>query len=188
MPDGPSLLTRIVASIRALLPSDWFGRAGQRFRDATQAVSDFAEEHHLRPKDIAEEGIELGRRKLEGLANQEYATALKDFADAEQKTIETEFQRRSLESKVRREEAQAQKEEVEVRLAELKVIEAEVQLRQKLTEAGVILYRDSAGNLTALSLPPSCDLVRPAERRLIEARQDAGALDDPHQPSSSAED
>lgn len=167
MPEGgtPTLLSRLVAAVRALRPSEWLGQAGQVFRDTTESISDFAEQHHVRPKDVASEGVELGRRKLEGLANQEYAAAVKDFAEAEQKNIETELQRRTVETKVRKEEASAQREEAEARLASLKVVDAELELFIKLKAAGVVLHRDAAGNLTVLPSPVTVDLIELAQGR-----------------------
>jgi hypothetical protein len=157
---GEGVVTRLVARVRALLPKDWFGRAGNRLQETTEAVSNFADEHHLRPDDLLEEGIELGRRKVEGLANKEYAAAAKDFAETEQKKIETELQRRTVNSKVRKEEAEA-------RIAELKVLDAEVELFEKMKRIGVILRRDENGNLTVLPTPANCDLLELIERKRL---------------------
>jgi hypothetical protein len=97
------------------------------------------------------EGIELGRRKLTGLANKELAEAAKNFAEAEDRKIDAELKRRALESKVRSEEA-------DTRLKELEVLEAELSLAKKLKAEGVVLHRDQDGTLTllpsGLSLPP----------------------------------
>ena len=41
----------------------------------------------------------LGLRKVQGLANNEYAAAAKNFAEAEQKRIEIELQRQLFENK-----------------------------------------------------------------------------------------
>jgi hypothetical protein len=107
----------------------------------------------LRPGEVADEGVELGRRKIEGLANKEYAAAAKDFAEAERKIIETELERRSLESKVRKEEAEA-------RLAEINAVGAEIELLEKIKRIGVVLHRDHNGNITALRAPANCDWTR----------------------------
>jgi hypothetical protein len=144
---------RVVARVRALLPLDWVSKAGDRFRRTTQAISDFAQAHQIRPEDVLNEGVELGRNKIEGLANKEFAEATKNFAEAEQKKIETELQRRSLESKVRREEAEA-------RVAEIKVVDAEIELLKKLRDLAVVLHRDDNGNLTVLPASGDCDITK----------------------------
>jgi len=152
------VISRLIARVRALLPGDWFGRAGERLRETADAISNFADEHQLAPNDILEETIELGHRKLEGLASKEYAAAVKDFAEAEQKKIEAELQRRTINSKVRKEEADA-------RLAELGVLGAEIELLKKMKEIGVILHKDETGNMTVLPSPANCDLLELAQRR-----------------------
>jgi hypothetical protein len=174
MSERASLRTRLVAAVRALLPVDWLGRAGNRFRDTSEAISEFAEQHGVRPRDLAEQGVELGKRKLEGLANKEYAEALKNFADAEQKKIEATLQQRSFESKVRKEEALARKEEAEARFALLKVVNAEMDLLVRLKDTRVVLHQDAAGNLTVLPAPPTVDMVKLAERRRLELASDEG--------------
>lgn len=145
--------TRLVARVRALFPEDWFGYAGKRFRRMTRMVSEYTERHELRPTDVLGEAIELGRRKVEGVAFKEYATVVKEFADAEQRRIDTELQRRTIGSRIRKEEAEA-------RAAELTVLEKELELLKKLNETGVTIRRDESGNLTVLPLPPNCDLTR----------------------------
>jgi hypothetical protein len=151
MSDEGEVLTRLTARARALRESDWRGRAGQRFRKILDRLSAFAEQHDVRPKDLANEGIELGRRALQGRANKDLAAAVKDFAEAEQKKIDVELKRRSLESQVRKEEAEA-------RLSELRVLDAELELLKKLKAADVVIRRDAEGNLTVLSGMRGCDL------------------------------
>jgi hypothetical protein len=58
---------------------------------------------------LLEEGVELGRRKVTGLASQEHAVAEKNYADAakaftesEDKKIESELKRRSLKVDVKK--------------------------------------------------------------------------------------
>jgi hypothetical protein len=179
---GPAegTFSRVIARVRAILPTDWFGTAGNRFRHVTaamsQATSDFAEKHKLHSGDLLDEGVELGRRKLQGLANSEYAAAVKNFAEAEQKKIEIELQRRSLESRVRKEEAEA-------RISEIKALDAEFEFAQKLTRAGVILRRDATGNLSFHPVPQNLDNPRLNEHlqaALVEDRASCGQ--DPQSP------
>jgi len=85
------VVVRLVALVHAMLPNDWFSKAGETFRNTSEAISTFADEHHVQPKELLDEGVELGRRKLEGLANKEYAEAVKSFAEAEHTKLQTEL-------------------------------------------------------------------------------------------------
>jgi ribosomal protein L7/L12 len=153
MREKQNVITHLVARVRALFFGEWMGRAGEHFRQTADEIADFAEKHEIRPRDLLNDGIELGRRKVEGLANKEFAEATRHFAEAEQKKIEIELQRRSLESKVRKEEAEAKS-------AELKALDAEIELLKKLKEIGVILSRDESGRMVVLPLPTGCDLMQ----------------------------
>lgn len=139
-------ISRLVANIQALLREDWSGLAGERFRHTTKEIAEFAEEHKIKPKDLADEAVTLGRIKVEGLAKKEFAAAVKDFADAEKTRIEAELQRRSLESEVK-------KKEEETRLTRIQRLTAEVDLLKKMKEIGVVLRQDEDGNFTALPIP-----------------------------------
>jgi len=156
------VMSRLLAFVHALLPEDWFGRAGRFFSETTDAISDFSEEHQIRPKDLAHEGVELARTALHGKANKDLAAAVKDFADAERTNIEIELQRRSLECKLRKEEAEAA-------LAELQVVHSEADLLKKLKELGVVLHKDNSGHLTVLPATSSVDLQQLAEGRIQKA-------------------
>lgn len=182
MPWREGAVSRLVARVRALLPVDWRSKPGERLRATTEAVSEFAQAHGLRPGELLDESVRLGRRKLEGLANQELAAAVKNFADAERVKIEAELQRRSLESKVRKEEAEARRVQAEARLAAVKAADAELEFLQKLKTLGVVLHRDEEGNLTVLRAPKSCDVLELAERVPATTRDDPGQNLEP--PSS----
>jgi hypothetical protein len=153
-------VARLIAFVRALFRENWQGLAGKRFRRTISRISRYAEDHHVRPSDLVDEGITLGRRKVEGTASKELATAVRDFAEAEKTKIESELQRRSLESRVRKEQAEA-------RLAELTVLKAEVDLLQTLKQAGVVLRQSPDGNLTVLPAPSTCDLEELIPRNLL---------------------
>jgi hypothetical protein len=163
MSSSEGLVTRLIARIRAVLPQDWYGKAGQRFSRSTRAISDFAEQHDLHAKDLLGEGVELGRRKLQGLANHEFSQSTKNFAEAEKVRIEAELERRSLESKIRREESEA-------RLSELAVLKAEADLLKQLHELGLVIRKDERGNLTVLPAPPHLNLLVLADPRVGDGR------------------
>jgi hypothetical protein len=158
----PSVLARLLAHVHALLPEDWFGRAGKRFSGTTDAISEFAHEHQVRPADLAHEGVELARTALHGKANKDLAAAVKDFAEAERTKIDAELQRRSLESRIRKEEAEAA-------LAELRVVHSEADLLKKMKELGVVIYKDDSGHLTVLPAAATVDLATLAEQRMQKA-------------------
>jgi hypothetical protein len=157
MPEAEGVFTRLVARVRALFPGDWRTGAGQRFREGTEAISVLAEDVTLASEELLVEGIELGRRKLTGLASQEDALAEKNYAEAgraivetEEKKIEAELKRRAFESEVSRKHAEARKANAEASLAETKALDAQFDLMNKLRAAGMALHRDERGNLSVL--------------------------------------
>jgi hypothetical protein len=163
MPDE-GIVTRLVARIKALLPADWLGRAGEEFRDGTQAISEFAEKNRLLPEDILHDGVDLGRRKIEGLATHEHAGAQKNYAEAEktfqeteEKKIDIELKKRSFEMDISQKEANVAKTHEETRklraeadLAELIALKALIELQKTLADAGVAIHRDERGNFTVM--------------------------------------
>ena len=159
MTDSDGVISQLVAWVRALLPEEWRDRAGDRFRKTATAVSHFAEENHVCPRDLAK----FGRRKLEGLGNREFATMVKDFAEAENIKIETELRRRSLESEVRKKEAEAR--EVEIR-----VLQSEIELVRQLKDAGTIIRVDEHGHLTVLPTPQNLNFDKLENRLLAEGQ------------------
>jgi len=151
---------KLFVRLRALMPGDWRGRAGERFRKTADAISDFAEEVGVNPREIPKTAVSLALDKLEGVAQKDKAAAIKDFSEAEERKIDVRLKERSLESKVRREEAEA-------RLAEIRVLDAEVELFGKLKAAGVLLRRDEWGNYTVLPAPANADLDILARRMTL---------------------
>jgi hypothetical protein len=171
MYSSDGLVSRLIARVKAIRARDWRGKAGDYFRRTTQNISEIAEEHDLTPREVLGEGIELGRRKLEGLAQHEFSEVVKNYADTEKARIEAELLRRGLQSDSRKKEADARKADAEARLAELSVVNAELELLTKLQNAKVILHRDSNGNLTALPLPPAINLLEAADPRKSERKE-----------------
>jgi hypothetical protein len=166
MLNDEGVFARLIARVKALLLEDWRGHAGRRFQEGTQAISDFAEENRVRPKDLLEDGIELGRRKLTGMASQEhaaadksYAEAVKAFIESEDKKIETELKKKSLEIEISKKHAETRKAHADASIAETKALEAQFDLLRKLTEAGMVLHRDEHGNLTLLPKPEGSHIL-----------------------------
>lgn len=177
MPSDEGIVARLVARVRALLPQHWMGKAGERFRSGIEAASEFAATNRITPEDILQNGVELGRRKLEGLASQEhalaqrnYAEATKAFTESEEKVIQVELNKRALESRVAKEEAEAARAQSEASLAKLKVIDAEYELLRKLKEAGMVLRMDQRGNLTVLPAVDGCDSSKLIQSGTTEAQ------------------
>jgi hypothetical protein len=168
MPSSEGIITRLVARVRALLRRDWSGQAGERFRTTTQAISDFAEEHGVTPGELLAEGVELGRRKVAGLANAEFAQAARNFAESEKISVDTELRRRSLTSDLSAREAQTRKARAEARMEEIKALQAELALVEQLQKARVVPYRDEHGNMTILPLPKNLRLKEIVEEMLID--------------------
>ena len=77
------MVARLVALVRPLLPEDWFSEAGERFRETTGKISHFTKEQHITPSEVAEEAVSLGRRRLEGEADEKRSKAAREFAAAE---------------------------------------------------------------------------------------------------------
>jgi hypothetical protein len=157
MPIDMPLWARIRARIRALWSQDWIGSAGERFRETTHAINEFAKESSVRRNEIFEAGVELGWRNLQGVATVEYAHAVEEFAAAENAKIEAELHRRSVESRVRKEIAEAQKSEAEASIARIREAEARIALFKKLNELGVALEFRSDGTMVVQKKPDSCD-------------------------------
>lgn len=157
----------IIVRIRALFPNDWTGSPGKRFRKTTQAISDFADEHHITSAELLHDGVDLGRQTFEGFtSHHEYAEALKNFAKDERVRLETEVQKRAMGTKFRRQTGEARKPEEEALFAEISIAE----LVGKLQDAKVLLRRDAQANLTALPVPHGISLGDLLDQRTLPAR------------------
>jgi hypothetical protein len=161
----------VKARLQGLLPTDWRGRAGLRFRRALAAISRFTKKHKLAPAELVDEGTVLARRKVHGVANKELAAAMKDFAQTEQLNIETQLRRRTLET-------QARRENIETQIAEIKLLDAQLDLRIKLQSHGVSLTMDDNGTLTLLPLPRGCDLTKIPEQKSLPTSETLGNLNE----------
>jgi hypothetical protein len=162
--------TWLVARVQTMLPDDWSRSAGELFREGTQAISQFAVDNGLTPDELLNEGIDLGRRKLTGIATKEhaesernYAEAAKAFVEGEDRKIETELKRRAFESDVRKREADARGAEADADLKEIKVLDARYELIRKLEASGLMLHRGEEGNLTIFPKPEGSPRLIPKD-------------------------
>lgn len=137
-----------VVKVRALLPTDWIGSAGTRFRKAFSTVGAF-----LRVRELAQAAPDLALTALEGAATEKHSSALLNYAKRETETIETEFKRRTLESKARQEKATAEKLESEARLSQTKEVQARIELFEKLRAIDVLPIWDESGKMAIIKAP-----------------------------------
>lgn len=147
---------RALARVRCLLPTDWLGRAGKRFRQTTTAISDFSEEH-IRLKDKATEAPDLAWKAVEGAAHEKFAKALRDYAEEERERLDAELKRRTLESSARQAKASADKMESEARLAQIVEMNARLELFDKLRLRNAIPIWDDRGNMAVMKAPKDFD-------------------------------
>src|ERR1039458_3005398 len=100
MSDRVDIIARITARVRALLPKDWLGTAGRRFRQTTTVISDYTHEK-IRPSERLEEAPDLAWKAVQGAALEKHARALKEYAEEEGERVEIELKRKTLQSKAR---------------------------------------------------------------------------------------
>jgi hypothetical protein len=55
---------------------------------------------------------------------------------------------------LKKQTAEARRSDAEARPAEISAVKAEIEVVLKLRDAGIVLHRDTQGNLTALPIPP----------------------------------
>lgn len=154
--DRPLVLKRFIARVRALLPGDWNGEPGKRFEVGVKKIAekliDKGKEYRL--GEHAKKLRDLLWHALQGLSDRDYAGTINDFAKAEDKKIDAELKRRTLESEVREKEAIARSRESEARQAEITELEARLKLYDSFKERGLLPAWDSDGKVT-ISKPSS---------------------------------
>lgn len=178
MPKKETTLGRIVARVRCMLPKDWLGRAGKRFRQTTTAISDFSEQH-IRLGEKVGAAPDLVWRAIEGAASEKYAKALKDYAEEEKDRLDSELKRRTLESNARQAKATADKLESEARTAQINEMDARLSFFDKLKQRNAIPIWDDNGNMTFAKAPNDYDwdslqdrMLRTGELPKLDERPD----------------
>ena len=179
MREKESTVSRIVARVRCMLPRDWLGRAGKRFRQTTNAISDFSEKH-IRIGEKVEAAPDLAWKALQGAASEKYAKALKDYAEEERERLDSELKRRTLESNARQVKAAADKLESEARIAQINEMDARLSFFDKLKQRNAIPIWDDSGNMTFARAPQDYDwdglqdrVLRTGELPRLGERSDA---------------
>jgi hypothetical protein len=176
MSEQQTIVKRMIAKVRALLPKDWLGNAGKRFRRTTTAISDFAQEH-----EVVDTAKDLSFKAIKGKAEAEFSTALKNYSEQERNKVDTELKRRTMSSTERQSEATAKKAESEARVAQIKEMEARLALFDNLKGRNAIPIWDDNGNMTVVRAPKDFDwdglqdrFLRTGELpKLIEGPDDA---------------
>jgi hypothetical protein len=171
----------IKARILPLLPEDWLGRSGQKFRSAVEAIRDFTE-LHVHPKDKLDQAPDV----LWKTAQIKSSQAELNLAQAEERKVNAELARRTLHAKTRQEEAAARKEEALADQESVKAIEARLRLYETLKAQNVTVSFDLEGNATFAPAPADYpwDLLRTS---LCPPQPDQGApssKDDAESPKS----
>lgn len=160
MLDLTDFLTRVKARVTALLPEQWKGKAGERFRQTADILSDYTKKN-----------VRVGERLKEApdvlwqTAKLKSSEALVNAAEEEHKRIEIELARQTLVAKKRQEEASADKAETEARMLRIDEIEKRLAFIETLRKAGMVCVWSSEGQMTFLKAPLNFnwdDLIRKA--------------------------
>jgi hypothetical protein len=165
MSDRVDIIARITARVRALLPKDWLGTAGRRFRQTTTVISDYTHEK-IRPSERLEEAPDLAWKAVQGAALEKHARALKEYAEEEGERVEIELKRKTLQSKARQESATAEKLEAEARTARIREVQERIKLFDDLKRFSAIPLWDQDGNLSIAKAPREFDWDELQERIL----------------------
>ena len=182
MSDAEGVIARIKARLLALLPTDWAGRAGGRFRKSMRGIADYAESD-LHVSERAREAPDLAWTAVEGLASEKHARALLDYARGENERIDQELKRRTLHSKIRQEEATAAKVEAEARIAEINEIRARLDLIKELRAIGAVPILDSGQKIKIATAPKGFDWLALTQHAVPPPEQLLAVLVDVPMPS-----
>ena len=148
MLDLTDFITRVKARVTALLPEQWKGKAGERFRETVDTLSDYTKKN-----------VRVGERLREApdvlweTLKQKSSEALVNAAEEEHKRIEIELARQTLVAKRRQEEASADKAETEARMLRIDEIEKRLAFIEKLRKSGMVCVWSSEGQMTFLKAP-----------------------------------
>lgn len=162
MSDTPTLLDRVKAKIRALLPEHWRGKAGKRYRTTIGGISDYSKQN-IRIREKLEEAPDVAWNSLKLKSSE----ALRNAADEENKRIASELARQTLTDKARQERATADRMETEARISKIKELEERLALVEKLRSANAVPVWDSQGKMTVLKAPADYDWDGLTKRLLV---------------------
>jgi len=152
MSDKPGVFSRVVARVRAMLPEHWRGNAGKRYRETTEAISEYSKKN-IRIKERLNEAPDVIANTLKLKSND----ALLKAAEEENKRIASELARETLSDKARQEKATADRMETEARTAKIKELEERITLVERLRAVNCIPVWDKGGHMRVLRAPANYD-------------------------------
>jgi hypothetical protein len=144
------LFNRIRVKLRALLPEEWFGAAGEKFRKTGEVLAEYSRDH-IHPEDKVKEFPDLAWSRVRGEAYEKLASALKNFEDVESSKIANELARRTADDKAREAKASADKMESEVRLSQASEFKGRIELIERCRQIGVLPVWNAAGEMTFIA-------------------------------------
>ncbi len=152
MSEKPGLLSRVMARVRAVLPEQWRGDAGRRYRDTIEAVSEYSKKN-VRIQERLNEAPDVIVNTLKLKSSE----ALLKAAEEENKRIASELARQTLSDKARQEKATADRMEIEARTAMVKEMQERITLVDKLRSVNCVPVWDNQGNMRIVKAPPNYD-------------------------------
>lgn len=152
MSDEPGVFSRVVARVRAMLPEHWRGSAGKRYRETTEAISEYSKKN-IRIRERLDDAPDVIANTLKLKSND----ALLKAAEEENKRIASELARETLSDKARQEKATADRMETEARTAKIKELQERITLVEKLQAVNCIPVWDKDGNMRVLKAPANYD-------------------------------
>lgn len=156
MSRGGGVVRRLLIRACPQFLDDWFGIAGDVFRDGVEKVSDYNAEHaKLGGKLDAAPGMIW--RAAEGATSAQHAKAEADYPKAESDRMDAELRRRTMEAKTRH-ECDADKAEAEAGIAKIRQMQARLELFKQLRDLGVAVTVDSEFNLRMEQACPAPEL------------------------------
>ena len=162
------LLGRLVAKVTALLPEDWSGKAGIRFRHTVRSLAGDA--------DVAELVREGTKRVAVGAVSHQHAEAVKNYAEEERTRAEAELARRTLQARVRQEDAKADQEETRARMMQSEELLRRLDVFDKLRALNALPVWDQNGNMHIVKAPAQFEWDQ-ARERLFDCGEIVSMLD-----------
>jgi hypothetical protein len=143
----PSVIARVIARVRALLPEDWRGAAGDRFRTTVDVLTKTVSEATPAKEDVPKIVTKGLHRYTSGKFTREHAEAQRNYAEEESVKIQAEFARRTLEDRIVQERAKTDQEKTRARTMRVEEAMARVNLIERLERRGYVPTWDHDGNI-----------------------------------------
>ena len=171
MSEKKGLLSRVAARVRAMLPQHWQGKAGKRYRETTEALSEYSKKN-IRIQERLKEAPDVIANSLKVKSSE----TLLNVAEEENKHIATELARQTFNDKVRQEKATADRMEIEARTAKVKELQERIALVEKLRAVNCVPVWDKDGNMLVLNAPANYNwagatraILQPGDLALLDS-------------------